>query len=206
MKNKFMKIALCCLLCGFCFLSIGCKASTQDLYNYGLNMATVMEQMVKNEDYVNMIGKDNDLTKYIANDYDAPIDVYKILYPSNNELIKYDENYNEINNLPSDIKDYIIQRYNFTVTITEILFDNCNFNDIDISTSFYYEEKIDETIKDRVALLYIFETGVPIIVIFEPQNGYIDATSLFMPIDSIKTLSGARAIFEPFGCTVDKYI
>lgn len=205
MKNRVIKIFLCCLLCGFCFLSIGCHTSTQDLYNYGLNMIAFMDKLVKSDEYVNL-GIGYNVDDFIANDYDTPTDVYKISYPSNEELIKYSSNYNKIENLPEDIKNYIIQKYNFSDSLLEIIVKNCSENDIDVILSCCYETHIDEAIGERIALLYIFETGVPVLVIFDPDKKDINVSSYFMPIDEIKTLSGARTIFEPFGCIIDKYI
>lgn len=75
------------LLCILMFLLTGCNASKADLYNYGLKAATLMEEMIKNEDLKDLLlsysPSNSGFDNFIANDYDSPTNTYKIELPEN---------------------------------------------------------------------------------------------------------------------------
>lgn len=206
MKNIMKKFALCCLLCSVCFLSIGCNMSTQDLYKHGIYMTSMLDLALNNEEYKDLQGINEDVSKYLSKDYDTPESVFKINIPSNEELIKFYKNYDKVMVLPDDLKESYIDRYDFNIVINTIIYDNCKSDDIWISISLGVFEFFEGTIDKSEAFLFIYETGQPIITYFMPSGSKIQSIAYFLPIENVRTLSGARNLFEQYGCQVEKYI
>lgn len=185
-------------------LLTGCNTSSTTLYNYGIEMTTLMEEMVKNENFKNSITYD--LSSFIANDYDTPTNVYKISVPTSLEIIhENNEIYELWDKLPDNLKEQIENKFSFYTIISLIISsENENINDSYFSISWYAKKTFNGNIDKSIAYLYTFETGKPIIVIFENDNNKISATSFFIPSKSLNTLSNIREIFKKYNCNVNK--
>ena len=81
MKKFLMKI--CCLL--LCFASFGLVACEKniDLYQKGVEVTTLMGEMVNSKQYLKLIGSMEDKIDLVkAKDYDSPTRVYQLSIPS----------------------------------------------------------------------------------------------------------------------------
>lgn len=185
-------------------------------------MATLMQRMLENFDYAKMTGTENyDLSKFIANDYDTPLNVYKISIPNNQEIIdSLITNNQENQNSPYlDLTDELKKQIEYSLNVEDIIFHLNTYSIYSFSTNWndlinkdkiirqaytgrnYYNGKINK----EIAYLYTFETGQPIFVFFKNLNNKILATSFFIPNENFSTLSGTRKVFKVLNCSVELY-
>lgn len=60
------------------------------------------------------------------------------------------------------------------------------------------------SLTNETSLLYVFETGIPILVTFKGK-GEITAIATLIFSNQFNTLSNTREIFEPYGCDVSNF-
>lgn len=205
MKNLFKKIS-CILLCLLFMLFSACNNSP-DLYKRGIEITTIMGEMVHSEAYGEMVniphGIDMDLVK--AKDYDTPIRAYKINVPTFESFVENTEIFNEeqLNKLSNNLKDQIENRDYFLYATT--MLNNAYGPEGAVISSIFQASKIfDGKISSPIVYLYIFEMGKAIAVTFKPfGEKQFTAQGHFIFVEDLFSLSKVREVFEPFGCVVE---
>lgn len=203
--KRFLFKTSCILLC---LISVGftaCK-KTPDLYQKGVEITALMGKMVVSEQYLKMIGLETVKMEAVqAKDYDSPTRAYQISAPNFDSLYEEFGNINEtlLNELSDELKEQIEAKFSFYTILNDINFNCRDRNALVISTSLYAEKTFDGKIPSTIIYLYTFETGKPIVVVFEPfGNEHFTAKGYFLFADDVSTLSKARELFEHYGCNV----
>lgn len=214
MKKKFYIFTLAILICGISILSTGCNTPSVDLYSYGIQMTTLMGNIINNEEYMSMLDfRNSEYSDFLANDYDTPRKTYTIEIPSNAQLIekamaKNEEYKKKFYNLPEEIQEQIQFKYSFEDSVLPFIIfkENISTNKVlSITSKTSAKREFEGSITSPKAYLFTFETGTPIIVLFRNLNNKIEATSYFLPSKNFSNLSTTRGIFEEYGCTINYY-
>ena len=209
MDNIFKKIG-CVLLCTM-FLMLSACNKTPDLYEKGIEITTIIGEMVNSEDYAQVMGLDaNDKIELVkAKDYDTPTRVYKISVPVVDayfeHLRTHAKNWDKspYDKLSDNLKEQIKNRYSF-LTIVDHLNSIYNWDGLVLSSAFMAYKKFDGNISSSTVYLYTFETGTPIIVLFEPfGDKQFTAKGHFVFAEDLSSLSKVRDVFEQFECSVE---
>ena len=209
MKKWLIKII--CGLLSLNFIVLCACNNTPDLYQKGVEITTLMGEMIESELYVEIMGSSHvDLTLVKAKDYDTPTRVYKISVPSYDTLIQKmatdetnETKIDEFNELPDNLKEQIENKFSFQV-ITNLINSKSGSNGVVISSTFNARNTYNGKISSSVAYLYTFETGKPIVVFFEPfGDKQFTASGNFIFAEKLSSLSEVRELFEPFGCFVE---
>lgn len=220
--KKTIAIIILILCITFIFSLTGCNKQ-ESLYEYGIEVTTLIGKMVKDEAFLEYTGITTmakpkpDLTPinmFAANDYDTPIRAYKVTTP---QLEAYRNYYlkdkNEIfDKLSDEMKDSINKRYNLAFKDGSFIFQIVNnkyftgeitWEDNIIANDMFAVKEFKIKLKEPVNYIYVFETGKPIIVNFTPKDKKtIIATGMFF-FGDCTSLSSIREDLEPFGCTVE---
>lgn len=212
-KRMLMACFLCTVLVICLLLYSGCSQPLPDttLYDNGIEMTLLMGDMIKNPDYLDILGLSlysSSVEKFYANDYDTPIRTYIIEVPSNERILEMLTigKTEELNELSSDLREQLRNLSSFEKIISNLILQNSNFDEHIICMALSAQKVIEGTLKKDVAYLYTFETGKPIIVYYRQQaNNSILVKSFFMGKNDYETLSETREIFEKLECTVTVY-
>ena len=209
---KKQRISFCLLIIMIVILAAavsGCgpTLSNADLYNTGIEMTSLMGEMVKSSTYLDIIGMLplDDLT---ANDYDTPIRTYVIEVPSNENILEIavSDKLDELKELPENLREQLCALATFDSVITEILFESTEIHESPMYLGVYAQKTLEGNLKNDVAYLYVFETGKPIIVHYHQQaKNSITVKARFIGKNIFETLSDTRDVFEKFGCKVSLY-
>lgn len=208
MKKWLIKII--CGLLSLTFITFCACNDTPDLYQKGVEITTIMGEMIESELYVETMGPSHvDLTLVKAKDYDTPTRAYKISVPSFDTFIQkmgtYDKTQiDEFNELSDNLKEQIENKFSFQI-ITNWINSKSGNDELVISTIFNARNTYNGKISSSVAYLYTFETGKPIVVLFAPfGDKQFTASGNFIFAKNLSSLSEVRELFEPFGCFVEK--
>ena len=200
-SGKYYEKILSILAMFMVVLLSSCKSSNVDeLYNYGIEMTTMTQKMIKNQDYIDLIQPESDLDIFVASDYDSPIRVFAASNLNYEKYISTLDDAEKYNNLPEDIKQ---QLYNRVLPNIDIILNNNYMLYPSIISTFKCFMTFESSIKEDMVYIYLFETGKTIIVKFEKvSDNVISATSNFFPTEA-KTLSEFRDLFEIFDAEVE---
>lgn len=204
--KKLILQASFALLCIFTIGFTGCKKDV-NLYQKGIELTTVMGEMANSESYLKLMGINDtsDFDQVKAKDYDSPTRTYRISIPSFDTLAKETSNIDTVlfNELSDSLKEQIKVRVDFYTALNYVN-SAIDVNAIYIASTLIAKKTYNGTISSSSAYLYTFETGTPIVVVFEPfGNKQFTATGCFLFRDDATTLSKVREIFEPFGCNIE---
>lgn len=206
MKKWLIKII--CGLLSLNFIVLCACNNTPDLYQKGVEITTIMGEMIESELYVEIMCPSHvDLTLVKAKDYDTPTRVYKISVPSYDTIIQKmvtdETKIDDFNELPDNLKEQIENKFSFPV-ITNLINSKSGSNGFVISSTFIARNTYNGKIPSSVAYLYTFETGKPIVVLFAPfGDKQFTASGNFIFAENLSSLSEVRELFEPFGCFVE---
>ena len=216
-----MKKVIClCFLVLISLLLPSCENSKFDIHETNNEIRLMMEEKAKSEDYWQMRisgtyrSYEKEREMYMANDYDRPIRCYKIqlsdLEKAKEKLLFKDTTDQEhFDKLPEVLKQEIENEHKnefnlMKSIVNHILLSGSNYDigtHICDTTKTLKNANMDES---TIAYLYIFETGKPIIIVCGHET---EATTVaygtFIINSDYKTLSEARDIFEPYGCSVE---
>lgn len=204
--KKFLSEISCVLICLISVALAAC-GKTPDLYRAGVEMTTLMGEMTNSEQYREVMGISDEQTSFVqANDYDSPARAYEISVPSFEDL--YEKMNNEgvlrLDELSDDLKEQAKTRLNIYTVLNFVNMHYGSASSLAASSVFMAEKRFDGKIASSVVYLYIFETGIPIAVVFEPfGEKQFTAKGIFLCAGDISTLSKVREVFEPFGCNVE---
>lgn len=200
---------ICCLTILFSSCSVlNSQTSDKKLCDIGLELISVMNEMVKSDEYAKLIGGDS---SYLSvredvntDDYDYPTSVYKISPPNAEELLLKVVDDDDIvywNDISNNLKKQIENRIGINNIVSVI---NSSRGTYEIGFSSLYtaiEKDTQFKVKKDTTLLYVFESGTPIIITFS-ESGII--TGQFLFLGDVYTLSDIRDIFGEYECDVKK--
>jgi len=184
------------------------KESTEkELYAYGLEVASVMEEMIQSEEYMSMFFVNNKnmdalLEGIDTKDYDSPIAVYRISQPDAKQFAQLTGMSDEFWNALSDnLKEQVMNRVSVSSIFTMI---NAQYGDIKLAFSascvaIKKNEKI--AVNEATTYLYVFEKGIPIAVTFS-ETGVMNGQFVFL--EDVYKLSDIQEVFKEFKSTVTK--
>ncbi|MBR4868298.1 MAG: hypothetical protein IKU10_03995, partial [Clostridia bacterium] len=203
----FFSVVCIVLSLSACGTSVKKDSQDIDLYHTGLDMISIMEEMIQSEEYADIIGA-NDVEELLAavdtNDYDSPIAVYSISMPEITDLLKIaaDEDGEQWNRLSDNLKKQIEDRLSFS-TIVNMINDQQGGAKIISFSSIYtaFDKNKNIKVDDTTVYLYVFAEGTPIAITFSESGG---VNGQFVFLEDIDTLSKARTAFEKYQCTVTK--
>ncbi len=205
MKKILVGILLCISVC---LTLVGC-GKTADV-QLGLQMTSQMDELVKSDDYWELLGappSENGARKnFIANDYDTPIKVYSISVPDPYTIFSKMDRYDEAvwNAVSDNIKEQILNRCTIQTVFNDINFRNASHDELIVITSYIVNKQFNNcSLKEDITYLYIFETGKPIAVTFTEENNTVYAVANFLLVPQSSTLSELREIFNEYGCSVN---
>lgn len=218
MKVSRWIIMLCCVV----FLLAGCslgedkdsdrssaarRSTDKELYKMGLELISVMDEMLNDETYLELMGSsrymEDALEKANTRDYDYPVAVYAISMPEITVLLEevYGFDRETWDSMSSNLRTQVENRFSFAMLASQINglrgTDEIAFSTI--CTAVDYNKKLN--VKEDITFLYIFEEGIPIAVSFS-ERGSIQGQFLFL--EDVETLSDVREAFEDVGCSVKK--
>lgn len=181
------------------------KASKNEMYELGLDLVSVLDEMVKSEDYASIMSTgalDEVISQVNTDGYDKPSHVYSLKLPSSDELLgmaNLDNNENW-NALSDTLKDQLKNRLNFSVFITSV--NNARgskivaFSSAYIATDYCEDKKLQD-----IVYLYFFEDGTPIAVTFN-KRGNISAQFLFA--ENIENIEKAKDFFKELNAEIEE--
>ena len=206
MKKILLKIG-CIVLC-VCSLGLAsCKKDkaekTANLYESGIETALVVEEMAKSEIYKEYIGVDYDITNVLAEDYRAPISVYSISSPAFEEFfqaVEAGDLEEKWDSLPDSIKEQIEGKFNL---FNWIISKYAGTQEFAISNLFQASLRFDGKIDEKIAYVYVYETGTPIVVTFTPicDHGYSAMGCFLFGVDCT-SMEKIEEVFKPYQCEV----
>lgn len=208
MKKIALLFVLICLVLNIsaCEKSVRKDSQDVDLYHAGLDMISIMEEMIQSEEYADIIGADGveELLELVdTNDYDYPTAVYSISMPEIHDLIKILDFSvaDQWNGLSDNLKGQIEKKITFS-TIVSMINAQQGSQRIAFSSVYTATDK-NENIKvdDTIIYLYVFKEGTPIAITFSKSGSVVGQ---FVFLEDIDTLSNARAAFEKYKCIVTK--
>lgn len=185
----------------------GCSDSqNKELYRVGLDLISVMDEMIGSEEYSEMIGGKSfkSLVQTVdTGDYNLPIGVYRIDLPEAQELLKLLKvsDLEDWNRLSENLKKQIENKVSFSAIISIL---NAKKGSEYVAFSSVYTAMDKNTkfkIEKPVVLLYVFEKGEPIAVTFS-ETGSVSGQFLFL--DEIKSDSEIKEFFKEYKCSVSK--
>ena len=138
--------------------------------------------------------------------HDSPARAYKISVPTFETL--YEKMNNEgvlrLDELSDDLKEQAKTRLNIYTVLNFVNMHYGSASCLAASSVFTAEKRFDGKIASSVVYLYIFETGIPIAVVFEPfGEKQFTAKGILLWAGDTSALSKVREVFEPFGCNVE---
>ena len=208
MKRFLLLITALSLLTGLaaCGKAEPKASSATELYEAGLELISVMEEMIQSQEYAAIMGSpsiDSMATDADTGDYDSPIAVYQISMPNITAYLKRTnaQNMELLNSLSRNLRKQVENRFSFSVMINYINSTKGN-NAIAFSSIYVATDKNDDLrIDEPTVLLYIFEEGIPIAVSFS-EYGAMHGQFVFL--EDNFNYSTLKAFFKELDCTVKR--
>ena len=171
-----------------------CASKTADLYDKGLEVVSVMEEMLNSREYGEIMGAPDlfkDLIVSVAEtDFSYPAVVYKLSLPSTEVLIKKAglADASLYSKLSDDLKEQIENRMNFA-TVASVI-NGTQGNEKLAFASLFSAIVNDKSIECEkpITYLYIYENGICVGVSF--KNGTAQGNFVFLDDFSPETYMG----------------
>lgn len=177
------------LLTTFVLLAVLCSCGSQggrgkSLREHGLDVVSLMEEMVKNDDYGKLFLSSDDLEairkKIAGGDYTSPENVYEISIPSFQEVFSYLGEADAIASLPDSLKKYLDSKSSSTL-LNQL---NAQEGVAPLAVASVYAAGKTFAAgkqKEDTVYLYTFRDGYPIAVSFTSgEDGTMTASGLFL--------------------------
>ena len=215
MKIFRYAIILCCTF----VLLAGCTSSMHEeddrslsddteLYRAGLDLISVMDEMIRSEEYAELMGI-NDLYEPVwgkvnTGDYDSPVAVYKILPPKFSDMLKVagEDATDSWDKLSHNVKKQVENRMSFSSIFSSSYNGRVGADCLALSVAYQASDRNDDIfVEEESYLLYVFEEGTPVLVTFT-EYGSIRGTFLFL--ENTDDLDEIKSSFKEFNCSVIK--
>lgn len=211
MKKILFKIA-CVALCVCSFGLVSCKKDEieeANLYEKGIDTILVMEEMMKSEEYAELFGlSDYDLTDVLAEDYRDPTNVYSISVPSNAKILQVLQTSGAIDGelwgtLSESLKEQAEFRVGFNTLIMRVNAMYGGSEKMAIASVYTAHLTFNDSLDETIAYLYVYETGVAVMVTFTPTASAFTASTQLFFADDCASIETVKEFFTPFGCAVE---
>lgn len=195
-------MALSLAACGM----FGNTASEKDLYKAGLELISVMDEMLQSDEYAEIIGirVNKDVIESVnTKDYSSPTAVYSISSPEVNDLLQQFGNYKveDWNNLSDNLKVQIENKVSFSSVISS-LNGRKGADEISFAALYTATDRKDNIKPEKpISYLYIFEKGTPIAVSFT-EDGYLYGQFVFL--EKTDSLSDIKSLFDAYKCDISE--
>ncbi len=198
MKKIVSAVAVLSLI--LCF--VGCSSGkSADLYTKGLEVSTLMEEMLGNESYMNIMGAPNMVEEKVSQvskiELSEPVDVYELSLPDASELALKSGfvDLSDWSKLSPSLKEQLENRIGFQMVAN--LINASQGSDTIAFCSLYTAIIRDDGIlcKKPVTYLYVFDIDTAVAVTF---SGYL-AQGNFLFADDLYSTESLDELFKPFG-------
>lgn len=194
MKRKVKGISLVLvfsitLLLGACGNGIGRKGEQKSIYEQGLDVISLMEEMAKSENYSELYSNDPELKEIISavgeGDYSQPKKVYRIKVPES--MISVIAEMANIDSMSDSLREYVLSKAQATIA-TQI--NAAGGASMIAATSICTAGKtfVNEELTENTIYLYTYESGAPAVVSFTVgEGGAVSASGTFLFSEGFKT-------------------
>lgn len=176
-KSKFFCLLLVCLLL---LTACGQNHPEVSLYDQGLEVVALMEDVMSNDAYLDMLSASEELRAIIDNaaagDYSVPMAVYSISFSSSvfAELV-------DTSTIPESLLDVVTHRL---ISAVPPQVNAAGGAQVLAASSLCTVGKtfVSSQLKEDILYLYVFETGCPVAVVFtggEDQTVTATANAIF---------------------------
>ncbi len=181
------------------------KPSTErELYDAGMRLVATMEEMVKSDDYATIlsIGTLASVRETVAaGNYDSPTAVYRITPPTTEEIAEMTIGYNPDSDLWNRLSDTLKKQLEKKASFTSILGHiNGGQGTEKLAFSSLYTATGTAQAEEQAVLLYVFESGTPIVVQFT-DSGAMQGQFCFW--EKADTPSDVKTLFAYYNCSVE---
>lgn len=202
------------LMIGMLFMALGLTACGEDkeetsLYNQGLEIVSLMNEMVNNEAYVKNFTANDEILSIVKGisegNYDVPREVYEINLGDNVSGFLFGENKSSIT--MSEQLKRVMEKKAVSAVVTQI---NAYGGATNLAASTVCTAGlsfVNEQITKDLIYIYIYEEAKPVAVTFLSEgNGIVSANGCFLMLDEAEAFGENELIglFEEMGGTVRK--
>ncbi|MBQ3970059.1 MAG: hypothetical protein II685_06220 [Clostridia bacterium] len=193
-RMSCLVVTMCCVLIAFLAVLSGCDTKENDdkLINAGLASAAEMKEAVCDETYRNIMSasattNNSDMVSVVSNEnvnkYKA---VYKVSFDPEKVLGSFTDKFENYDKLSSNLQKKIIaQVYG---SIPSMINSNKGTSAMAFAALFNDGGSIkDDTLKERMILVFVFESGYPIWITYSPvDNDLVSYVSNWIIADCTK--------------------
>lgn len=181
MKKKIMIILLVIMMFGM----VACDVENEQvsLYEQGLKVVALMEEMAGNQSYVQMFTGNTQISEVIKNntngDYSKPSMVYEVVLQKDNFQGLF-ENEDIQTNMSDELKRIVCKKVNASVVIQLNAYGGSeNLAASTICTAGI--SFVNSEVKEDVIYIYVYENTAPVAIIFLREgNNIVSANGTFM--------------------------
>lgn len=189
--SKLMGLAMTAVLLlalGGCAGKDGPENSGKSLRDHGMDVISVMEEMVKSKDYASLIGSSAEAVEEIradlaAGDYTAPLAVYEVQCPHIQDVLALAEDSTITDGFSEALKNHLNNRA--ASTLVNLINSRSGYAPL-AAASVYSTGKtfVWEKPQENTLYLYTFENGYPITVTFTAgEDNSMTATGTFLIVE-----------------------
>ena len=202
------------LMIGMLFVALGLTACGEDkeetsLYNQGLEVVSLMNEMVNNEAYVKNFTANDEILSIVKRiskgNYDVPREVYEINLGDNVSGLLFGENESSIT--MSDQLKRVMEKKAVSAVVTQI---NAYGGATNLAASTVCTAGlsfVNDQIAEDLIYIYLYEEAKPVAVTFLSEgNGIVSANGCFLMVDEAESFGENELIslFEEMGGNVRK--
>ena len=202
------------LMIGMLFMALGLTACGEDkeetsLYNQGLEIVSLMNEMVNNEAYVKNFTANDEILSIVKGisegNYDVPREVYEINLGDNVSGLLFGENESSIT--MSDQLKRVMEKKAVSAVVTQI---NAYGGATNLAASTVCTAGlsfVNDQIAEDLIYIYLYEEAKPVAVTFLSEgNGIVSANGCFLMVDEAEPFGENELIslFEEMGGNVRK--
>lgn len=208
-KLLCLALALCLMLdlCGCRFITKeiierdGTVSDDQALYEHGIEMAEILEEMLSNDQYLQLISDSEEinavLEPYIRTDFSEPESVYRITPSEDLISIFMDMGEVDLDDFSESLRKFWERRaLNY---VPNMLNAQSSGTVLAASSLFTFSDTwVGETLEDDCYLLYFYPDSCPLIATFYGGDGYIEGSAALLLGENV-TEDSMEDVTELFG-------
>lgn len=173
--------------------------TSKSLYDHGLELVAVVDEMAKNENYKAVYTGSPKISNIIAEfgkgEYSAPQTVYK-LTPKAEYLAQYQSS-DELSGMSDRVKEIILSK-TVAALVTQVNAMGGAENLAATTVCTAGKTFVNSEISGTIIYLYVFENGFPVAVTFTAgEDSTVSASAMFVSCSELSTVS-AESIEEFF--------
>ena len=203
-----MVLALLCLV--LAVLPAAAGAESPEYYEAGLQVAGILDEMVRSHDYLEMMIPYNDAaqelidTRFNTGDYDTPVSLYRLI-PAEARSWLYtvlsDSEEEKFAGLSPALQQQLLNRMEGVALLVNQVNARKGTDWLSVSAALQAVVDIPDLEPEKAVYhLFIFEKGIPIVVSY----GWHHATGMFLALDpeDAASLEKLQALMQPVGMEI----